>query len=615
MKPKTKSHAQPIADSSRRSLAVGLLGAIGGAALLSDADRSIALAAAGTSSVQWFDTMADMVATPGSANRQLGMLLSYRTIGDGGEGIFYWDQPATDIANNGTIVGAFATGRWKRIYDRNNVHVDWFGAPHDSVTSALSIFNTALSLTPIGGTLRLGPFTYVINAKWDLQDGKNITGCTGDGGGLYGGTIIRYLGSTDLTQLGCAINAHQFSILKDFRVEIGAGRSAHGGICIGSNQWTTITFDNIGVGCWANSTSYFENAYTIGSTVAVGGCDTLRWIRGHINSPTNAAFLIQGSQPYDLVVKDVNFTNQVAGYLGNPGGAVSHGTILKTTGTYYGSIAFENPNIAYFAEFVDSPLDRMASVSIVGGQWEGLKRFWTGTGNNASASCPFSIEGGRWNTTQLDKPVYRANGSTVHLAASDRRLITSQQGSPVTIRNAFIGAGISSAVDNTATIELNEYASFTAEGCLFPNPFIVKRINTFDLQSGGTYMSGCKTFTSSGPLGNVISPIPERHGPENADFLWTANGTTIGAATTATVPLLQLEMGSGGSFGSGGSTDYLIFIYPHTYTGTPPDAAFRTRIVAGSVKKQSFDVKFEAPPGAGNTITFSVRLQLRSDIP
>ena len=69
--------------------------------------------------MRWFDTMADMVATPGSTNRQVGLLLSYRTIGDGGEGIFYWDQTATDVANSGTIVGAFATGRWKRIYDRN----------------------------------------------------------------------------------------------------------------------------------------------------------------------------------------------------------------------------------------------------------------------------------------------------------------------------------------------------------------------------------------------------------------------------------------------------------------------------------------------------------------
>jgi hypothetical protein len=562
----------------------------------------------------WLATMAVLAAVPGTVARQLKMIVGCRVAGDGGGGLFYWDALSTEADNGGTIIGAFALGRWKRVYDPSVVHVDWFGAPNDNIIDALPALNTALTLTPVGGTLRLGPFHYRIEGKWDLQSGKNITGCAGDGGGLFEGTIISYYGPTDTTELGCAINARQFATLKDIRVQIGFGRKCKAGICAGSAPWTLITFDNVGVVCWADSNSYFEYAYTVGSSAIPGGCDTFRWIRGFVADPPVGAVLVQGGQPYALLFKEVNFINQVAGYMGSINGAVAHGTVLKTANTYFGSVAFENNNIGYFAELIESPLSGMSNVSVMGGQWEGMKRIWTGIGKDGNAACVVSIDGGRYNTTQLDKPVYRLDGS-VHIAAADRRLIFSEQGSPISIRNAHIGSGTSSAADNTATIDITEMASFTADGCIFPNPGIVTRTNTFDLQSGGTYIRGCKAYQPPGPQGVIIAMIPERHGPENADFVWTADGDVMGATTVATVTLPQLEMGAGGVVLTGGRTDYLIYMHPHGYTGTPPDGAFRTRIVPGEIKNVSFDVELDAVPGAGNTVTFSVSLKLRSDVP
>jgi hypothetical protein len=290
------------------------------------------------------------------------------------------------------------------------------------------------------------------------------------------------------------------------------------------------------------------------------------------------------------------------------------GSILTTESPYFGSIVFNNPNIGYVAVFADSPLDGLTNMAIIGGQIEGLKRLWHGIGQNASANCSFSIEGGRWNTSLLNLPVYDLN-NTVRIPVEDRRLIVSEGGSAITMRNVVIGTGVPDEADATATFEITEVASFTADGCMFPNANMIHRINTFDYQSGGTYMRGCKYFTDDAPDGNVVSPIPERHGPENADFLWTADGDVMGVATTATITLPQFEIGSGGSFIGGGFTDYLVYMHPHSSTGTPPDGAFRTRIVSGSKRVNNFGVKLDAAPGAGNTVTFCVSLQLRSDIP
>jgi hypothetical protein len=558
----------------------------------------------------WLNTMASLAATPGTISRQLRMIVGHTIAGDGGEGLFYWDATSAEASNGGTILGAFPLGRWKRVFDRSVVHVDWFGAPHDSVADALPAFNQALGLVPVGGTLRLGPYTYVIHGKWLLQPGKTIEGYVGDSGGLYGGTIVRYLGPTDQTELGCAIDAQQYSTLKDFRLEIGAGRKCRAGICVASSLWTSITFENIGVGCWANSSSYFEHGYVVGATTTPGGCDTIRWVRGYIYDFAVSALHIGGGQPYDLVFREVNFLNQIAGYLGSIGGAIAHGAILTTSGTYFGNIAFENPNIGYVAVFIDSSLGGMANVSIIGGQWEGGKRIWNGVGKDVNAACVFSIEGGRYNTTQLDKPVYRVDGVTLHIAASDRRLIASEQGSPITMRNLHLGAGLSSAVDNTATFEIREPASFTADGCIFPNPNILSRVNEFDYPSGGTYIRGCKAYTPADGRGVIISTIDEHHGPENPDFFWTADGDVMGASATATVTLPKPEIGSGMLVASGGFTNYMVFMHPYSSTGTPPDGAFVTRVVAGSVRGVSFGVELGAPPGAGNTVTFSVSLQL-----
>lgn len=88
--------------------------------------------------------------TPGSSN-QLCYLLGYRTLGDGGGGLFYWDTSNPSLVEDGGIVvGTSNTGKWVRMFE-GDISVRWFGAWGNGTTDDTAFIqksiDTALAKT------------------------------------------------------------------------------------------------------------------------------------------------------------------------------------------------------------------------------------------------------------------------------------------------------------------------------------------------------------------------------------------------------------------------------------------------------------------------------------
>ncbi len=159
VKTSTVSLADEAQDPQRRNLALMILAAVGGSAVLeacaSDPGEGldneligrIPQAASGTSVVGWADTVLG-VAPPATPTGDLatknssaigGALIVIAkgclTVGDRGGGVFVWEAGVTTGNDGGTIIvpQPSPSGRWRRIF-WGLVSAKWFGATGDGVT-------------------------------------------------------------------------------------------------------------------------------------------------------------------------------------------------------------------------------------------------------------------------------------------------------------------------------------------------------------------------------------------------------------------------------------------------------------------------------------------------
>lgn len=185
-KDKIETIHPPVAtDTSRRTLALGLLGAIGGLSFAngctpssengplagpeSDDISSVAQTLTGLSALAWVDTILALpltsavrtkgdLATNTSSSLKAEIVIAKGSVaaGDGGGGIFYWSTSGTDdggtvIVPNKKIGDSGITGCWQRLYS-GSVNVRWFGATGDGTTDDSESIRTALSaVNAMGG--------------------------------------------------------------------------------------------------------------------------------------------------------------------------------------------------------------------------------------------------------------------------------------------------------------------------------------------------------------------------------------------------------------------------------------------------------------------------------
>lgn len=93
---------------------------------------------------------ATLKARAGTRTGQQMIVAGYAAVGDGGGGLFVWDQASTATSDDGLVVAVtgVATGRWFRIYRPDAVSVAWFGAAKDAATINAAITAAAAAGIP-----------------------------------------------------------------------------------------------------------------------------------------------------------------------------------------------------------------------------------------------------------------------------------------------------------------------------------------------------------------------------------------------------------------------------------------------------------------------------------
>jgi hypothetical protein len=266
----SESNTHP--DLERRHIAMTLLGALGGAALLQASNTSevAALPAAGqpTMGIDWVETIGDspvagkqpnLRGLVGSDSDVLVIALGYRSPGDGGGGVFVWISTSA-IDNGGTIivpnqsVGSATPGpHWQRIYS-GPVDVKWFGAyGNGSTPDDIYLIRARDAVAASGGTVSFGPGTYRLSRNVTLGETVGLQFTAGAILAPDAGTTLTILGPLSVANAGQIFNAGKGA----GKVSFGAPLMQPGDIpwARGGNQF----IEHVNVKWWGAKSYAYDN--------------------------------------------------------------------------------------------------------------------------------------------------------------------------------------------------------------------------------------------------------------------------------------------------------------------------------------------------------------------
>jgi hypothetical protein len=170
-------------DPHRRNLAMALIGALGGVALLegcaspgSPEQLGLVEQSLTGTNFRWLTAIGTAAApldlrnlsTSGLLADQIVGVTGFYAHGDGGGGFFYWDSASTEADDGGTIIQppGVSSGRWKRIYS-GPLNVLWFGAKgtansNDAATNSTA-FSNAITAAGQNHSVYVPGGTYFVN--------------------------------------------------------------------------------------------------------------------------------------------------------------------------------------------------------------------------------------------------------------------------------------------------------------------------------------------------------------------------------------------------------------------------------------------------------------------
>ena len=219
---------------------------------------------------------------------------SHTTIGDRGEGVFWYDATATGMDNDGTLITPVdnpAIGRWRRLVPGNYISIDWFGA-YLAANATPAIANAIASfLTPGpgplpgeggGGLLVAGEGLYTCTTRININRSITFRGAHSGTSQFWPGTIFEFpAGTTGIKLEGHAVGQPtdaSWTTLADFSVRATAKNATEttGSITDATNTLTLAAAQDfidgqvvqvVGAGGAARTMQGTTGSTTIGSAV------------------------------------------------------------------------------------------------------------------------------------------------------------------------------------------------------------------------------------------------------------------------------------------------------------------------------------------------------------
>lgn len=120
------------------------------------------------------ETMADLRAMTVTEKDVAVSLLGYYEPGDGGQGIFFWNDGKTGPDDGGTLIKCRnETGRFSRLCEEQERNVKWFGAKGDGKTDDTAAIQAAIdSLNAHGGTVSIPTGKYLVSKPIEIGNGN-----------------------------------------------------------------------------------------------------------------------------------------------------------------------------------------------------------------------------------------------------------------------------------------------------------------------------------------------------------------------------------------------------------------------------------------------------------
>lgn len=490
-------------------------------------------------------------------------LQGYTTAGDAGNSLVRWVAGSTQTVDNFMCFkGAAATGRWFRIWNGQDLYVDWGGTG-----DAHAIITAALNFSPLVCTIHLSPGVYQVDDTITIPIGMTLQGAMPVQAGPYVGapasqasSIIEYTGPNRLAANDAVIRLSSSSCLRSVEVRPGVGTRVTAGIGFSAfhtvvdgvpveTAVTTAYVSDVRLNCfaggWANK-GYFDYGVVLGA-LSSGQADFFIWDRGCIDDAIRSAILLAGGQPFGTQFNDVIFFNRVGfekitpyfSYGTGTAGAVSHGNIIEFS-SGFGDVTFNNPRIEFYAFFFKNFTSSQHFLTVNNVTWEGCRRLWEQLSFGKSWS-PVTFNGGRFSHTPnyCNKTVYGPDGTTVQITPSDRNFIYDRSGAKFSLNGCNFTDGVTNAYEDTWQFQLGHHTTLNAHGCAFPNlDMVVREFMGHEVTSGGTYIKGCTGF-AAGVYGTAC-PYPERNGCDSPAEGW---GQITGSNTSVVVNLAMDEWG------------------------------------------------------------------------